>query len=547
MTFDLPPSIQGWSPSGDEDEDVFILDEPHVSTSPFEPLKLSVATGYSYPFHASATLRRSQPRRSGSNQSPPAPSCFHPSQLLSSSSQLFPSRHSMAPSSDRRAQRNRTRDPSWIPRPRNAFIIFRCEYSREHTQTAHDGDEDHEVVNPTAKTLSKRAAEAWKHLCAAEKDRYKVLADKEREEHAKLYPHYRFRPVRRQISAARRRQYDLPQSTSTSVERTDKQPPYPTPPVMQGQAGDDRAENNWEASEMGVPPLPASQLRETSRPASVATQRRSSSVPLSDSFFLPSAPTPILRDPIRRSKSAAGRTLSPCAPLDHVSRAAYARFGAEGSQAQPWPVVAEPPVALAEPEALFDGFSFEFSGLDYELSQPASDTYPTTAYPSPVQTTNYSALPPHTYSNTTYSTSPLATVASSLIGWNGEFGPPSPSTSGHTRPSSSQGEAHTPAPHGIVTTTVKCSAEAPSSTALAAGDFNPLSGYLPCDGLGSGRDSSYEDLERAQALEAYAIGLHNYDMFTSSLPALEYPDPVLFGPPFDTDFTTMMSDHATKS
>ncbi|KAG2049446.1 hypothetical protein BDR06DRAFT_833181, partial [Suillus hirtellus] len=86
--------------------------------------------------------------------------------------------------------------PSWIPRPRNAFIIFRCEYSRKHSQAAQEGDEESEAPNPTAKTLSKRAAEAWKELSASEKDIYKVLADKEREDHARLYPHYRFRPMR---------------------------------------------------------------------------------------------------------------------------------------------------------------------------------------------------------------------------------------------------------------------------------------------------------------------------------------------------------------
>ncbi|KIK94590.1 hypothetical protein PAXRUDRAFT_47613, partial [Paxillus rubicundulus Ve08.2h10] len=99
----------------------------------------------------------------------------------------------MAPSSDRRAQRNRSRDPSWIPRPRNAFIIFRCEYSREHTQSA-QGQERDKFTNPTAKSLSKRAAEAWKQISGAEKDRYKLLAEREREEHARLYPSYRFRP-----------------------------------------------------------------------------------------------------------------------------------------------------------------------------------------------------------------------------------------------------------------------------------------------------------------------------------------------------------------
>ena len=128
--------------------------------------------------------------------------------------------HSMAPSSDRRAQRNRNRDPSWIPRPRNAFIIFRCEYSREHSQGAQDPQSDDDSTNPIVKTLSKRAAEAWKQLPAAERERYKLLADKEREEHARLYPHYRFRPMKRQTPGQGKTSRERSQGPRTpSVER----------------------------------------------------------------------------------------------------------------------------------------------------------------------------------------------------------------------------------------------------------------------------------------------------------------------------------------
>lgn len=118
----------------------------------------------------------------------------------SSSPILLTHRFPIAPSSDRRAQRNRTRDPGWIPRPRNAFIIFRCDYSREHAaQTSQESDEQ-----SLSKTLSKRAAEAWKQLSAEEKDKYRHLADREREEHTRIYPHYRFRPMRRQASGSKK-------------------------------------------------------------------------------------------------------------------------------------------------------------------------------------------------------------------------------------------------------------------------------------------------------------------------------------------------------
>jgi hypothetical protein len=158
-----------------------------------------------------------------------------PKRLIASTSCI--THKPMAPSSDRRAQRNRSRDPSWIPRPRNAFIIFRCEYSREHSQAAQDGDEQSELPNPTAKTLSKRAAEAWKQLSASEKERYKVLAEKEREEHARLYPHYRFRPMRRQVSGLRKRPCELPIiNSSRSLDSSDEQAAPDDTPHNDGRA-----------------------------------------------------------------------------------------------------------------------------------------------------------------------------------------------------------------------------------------------------------------------------------------------------------------------
>lgn len=86
------------------------------------------------------------------------------------------------------------RDGAWVARPRNRFIIFRCEFSKEHSKdTTASHHEPH-----SDKTLSKRAAEAWQNLPESEKNRFKQLADIEKEEHARLNPNYRFRPLKRQ-------------------------------------------------------------------------------------------------------------------------------------------------------------------------------------------------------------------------------------------------------------------------------------------------------------------------------------------------------------
>lgn len=177
--------LRGWSPADGNEEELYVSDVACLAT-PSATLDRSCCLPlHSEPASAvasskSSSLTHSQFAQSATNSSPI----------------LLTHRFPIAPSSDRRAQRNRSRDPGWIPRPRNAFIIFRCDYSREHAaQTTQESDEQ-----SLSKTLSKRAAEAWKQLSATEKDKYRHLADREREEHTRIYPHYRFRPMRRQAS-----------------------------------------------------------------------------------------------------------------------------------------------------------------------------------------------------------------------------------------------------------------------------------------------------------------------------------------------------------
>lgn len=88
-------------------------------------------------------------------------------------------------------------EPAWIARPRNPFIIFRCEYSREHSHGDGKCIRGLPGSPPVEKTLSKKAAEAWHQLSPREKNRFKELADKEKEEPTRLYPNYRFKPMKR--------------------------------------------------------------------------------------------------------------------------------------------------------------------------------------------------------------------------------------------------------------------------------------------------------------------------------------------------------------
>ncbi len=107
------------------------------------------------------------------------------------------------------------------PRPPNPFILFRNDYTRKHARggpkirrNAHSG--------PLEDSHSKRAGQAWRALTAEEKQPWQLLAKKAGEEHAKMYPDYRYRPNKRPPASALRRHHRLPTSfcRTSSNERS---------------------------------------------------------------------------------------------------------------------------------------------------------------------------------------------------------------------------------------------------------------------------------------------------------------------------------------
>jgi len=90
------------------------------------------------------------------------------------------------------AHQRRIKDPEHVPRPRNAFIIFRCHYTQKYLASGGS-----ERTSETEKTsLSKRAGDAWKNAKPETKRYYRRLADEERTRHRIEHPDYRFRPKR---------------------------------------------------------------------------------------------------------------------------------------------------------------------------------------------------------------------------------------------------------------------------------------------------------------------------------------------------------------
>lgn len=185
----MAATVSGWTPSSD-DEIVSL----HPALEPLDeyPAHWTTSVFKRTPSHRHTT--RPAPPRAFTMDSPISDCYPSPTSSYSPSPPSPPQTRIPPPltSSERRAIRNRLRDPNWIPRPRNAFIIFRCEYAREHARYA--PGEPTRII--TDKTLSKRAGDAWKKLSAAQRAIFKKRADVERQEHARQYPAYRFNPTR---------------------------------------------------------------------------------------------------------------------------------------------------------------------------------------------------------------------------------------------------------------------------------------------------------------------------------------------------------------
>ncbi|KAJ7711816.1 hypothetical protein B0H16DRAFT_1480025 [Mycena metata] len=90
---------------------------------------------------------------------------------------------------------------SRIPRPRNAFILFRCHYLNVKKRVL---SQRPELFSQTA--ISRGASAAWRKMGEAKRLPYFRLAHAEKEAHAAYYPHYRYLPGSSRSRARRMRQ-----------------------------------------------------------------------------------------------------------------------------------------------------------------------------------------------------------------------------------------------------------------------------------------------------------------------------------------------------
>ncbi|KAI0765908.1 hypothetical protein BD413DRAFT_481628 [Trametes elegans] len=187
----------------------------------------------------------------------------------------------------------------YIPRPPNAFMLFRANFVRQKhvpgsIETAHG-------------SLSRIIGNCWKALPLDEKKYWEVEAKKAKAAHKERYPHYRFRPVHNKNKKKAEAAAAPAVEDESSAKRKDKLPPLPAEEerceavaqlLLEGKKGEELAEAVRQLD----------MARAMSRPESVASdafamhpyaqqppvplymQRRPSSVPPPSTLYHPAHP-----------------------------------------------------------------------------------------------------------------------------------------------------------------------------------------------------------------------------------------------------------------
>ncbi|KAE9406794.1 high mobility group box, partial [Gymnopus androsaceus JB14] len=71
-----------------------------------------------------------------------------------------------------------------IPRPRNAFILFRCDFVRQKKVPDH--------VEANHRNISRIVGTVWKNMSTSQKAPWIAMADMEKKNHAKAHPGYKY-------------------------------------------------------------------------------------------------------------------------------------------------------------------------------------------------------------------------------------------------------------------------------------------------------------------------------------------------------------------
>ncbi|KAF7799648.1 hypothetical protein EIP86_010888 [Pleurotus ostreatoroseus] len=223
---------------------------------------------------------------------------------------LFPPAAAPEPTpSRRRVPPGKRRSQGYIPRPPNAFMLFRADFVRQkHVPGS---------IETNHGSLSKIIGNIWTNLSPEQKEPWNKLAKKKKAEHKQMYPNYRFRPVHnKNKNAAKRKEKPLPDPTDEA--RCEQVAQL----LLDGKKGAELTAavrqldytNNQDWSSSMTPPPPYAAF---AAPTPIYAQRRPSSVPPPTTLYNPiSIPTVPFLPPWQHPSAS-----RPDSPVGNIARA----------------------------------------------------------------------------------------------------------------------------------------------------------------------------------------------------------------------------------
>ncbi|KAG2017277.1 specific transcriptional repressor [Coprinopsis cinerea AmutBmut pab1-1] len=250
---------------------------------------------------------------------------------------LFPPAEEKAPA--RKTPHSKKKPENHIPRPPNAFILFRSSFIKsQHVSTS---------VETNHSTLSKIIGMTWKNLSEAERQVWHAKAKVAQEEHRRKFPKYAFRPQQTKSKGGTTEKRKVREVEPKDLTRCKKIAEL----LVQGKKGDDLKAEIEEFDKHHVPQI----ITRFEAPITERTFQRSSSAPIPDTevtaankSFLPKSPA---AKP-RKVRSTSAQPTRCATPVQQV----------EPQQTQPAPMKQEP--------------SFDFSTFSFETAASPASPFP---------------------------------------------------------------------------------------------------------------------------------------------------------------------------
>ncbi|KAH8082797.1 hypothetical protein BXZ70DRAFT_1080519 [Cristinia sonorae] len=270
-----------------------------------------------------------------------------PSPIDLPESTLFPLGASGA--SGKRNGHSKKKPENHIPRPPNAFILFRSSFIKGQVVSS-DVETNHS-------TLSKIVGLTWAKLSHEERQKWHTMAKMAQEEHKRKYPEYAFRPLHSKGKAENKRK--VREVGPKDMKRCARIAEL----LVEGKKGEELSEAIAEFDKHHVPQI----ITRFEAPITARAYRRSSSAPVPDTehskpAFLPSSSSP--RTSVPRAVSS-----EPASPLSEAYTDCQSPVSSQGdsdSQSDYYyesssPISVSPSYTLPSLNPSFETFTFSSS------------------------------------------------------------------------------------------------------------------------------------------------------------------------------------------